>query len=170
MYHECVVAVYDSWQPAREAVRALEADAYPEEQISLVTHSVTAEVPREDALQYGDETENTAAKGAGIGGLVGALLGAPLLTIPGIGPLLIAGPLATSITGAIVGGFLGAMGGWGIHEDHVRQYEELVRDGKILVVAHGDPEEIATAKRILDETPAEEVHVHTETSADDVSP
>jgi uncharacterized membrane protein len=170
MNHECVVAVYGEWDEARQAVQRLEEAGIPQKQVSLVTHSVTEEVPDRQAMQHGDESEHGAAAGAGVGGLLGFLLGAPLLTIPGVGPLLIAGPLATGATGAIVGGFLGALGNWGVHEDHVASYEELVQQGKMLAVDNDQPDQLAEAKRLLDTTPAEEVRMHMETSADHVEP
>lgn len=160
MYQQCVVAIYDSLDKAKRAVEALEHAPFPADQVSLVTHSIRREVPDGSPLQYGDKTERNALKGAGIGGLVGLLLGAPILAIPATGPVLIAGPLATGITGAIVGGFLGSMSGWGVHPNHIREYQQLIREGAVLVVANGDPREVAEAKRILDETDATEVHLH----------
>jgi hypothetical protein len=86
--------------------------------------------------------------------------------IPGVGPLLVAGPLAAGLTGGILGGFLGAMRGWGAHADRVQQYESQVRQGKLLVVANGDPKQTIEAQRVLMETHAEDVHLHARTSAD----
>lgn len=168
MSHECVVAVYDSFEKAKEGVQALEKSDFPSDQVSFVTRSLNDELPDEDALEYGDETERKAAKGASLGGLIGLLLGSPLLTVAGIGSLLIAGPVAMGLAGAIVGGFLGAMGGWGVHTDHIRRYEKQVSDGSLLVIAHGDPLQAAEAMSALQETAAEEVHLHAETSADSV--
>lgn len=168
MYEQCVAAVYRTFAQARDAVQALEQSDFPSEHISLVTHSVEEEVPRdeEEALQYGDSTERAAAKGAGAGGLIGLLAAAPLLTIPGIGPLIVAGPIAAGLTGAIVGGLVGAMSGWGVHPDRIKEYEDKLREGCLLVVAGGDPEQVAEAKRVLDETDAEMVHLHTKTGDD----
>jgi hypothetical protein len=168
MSAQCVVALYESFDEAKAAIRALEEADYPRGQVSFVTHSVKNEVPKEDALQYGDKTERNAAKGAGVGGLLGLLLGSPLLAVSGVGAVLIAGPIATGLAGAIVGGFLGAMSGWGVHVDHVRRYEKEVAAGSLLVVAQGDPQQVAQAERILQQTDAQEVHLHAETSADSV--
>lgn len=166
MANHCVVAVYESFDQAREGVQALEKSTFPSEQVSLVTHSVPEEFLQGKVLQYGDETEKDAAKGAGLGGLLGLLLGTPLLMIPGVGQVLVAGPLATGLTGAIVGGFLGAMGGWGVHTDHAQQYEEQVKQGRLLVIANGDPQQVAEAQRLLRETAAENIQLHVPTSAD----
>lgn len=168
MNQQCVVAIYDSLDNARKAVQVLEQSQFPPDQVSLVTQSIHTQVPEERTMQYGDQAEGNAGKGAGFGGLLGLLLGAPLLAIPGIGPVLLAGPLATAITGAIVGGFLGSMSGWGVHADHVREYEQRVRDGAILVVVNGTPQQLADAQRMLNESNAQEVHVHS--SASDETP
>lgn len=80
-------------------------------------------------LQYGDETERIAAKGAGVGGLVGMLLGTALVT---------------TVTG------------WGIHTDHVRRYEKKIAQGRLLVIANGNPRQVAKAETVLQETDADE--------------
>ena len=117
-------------------------------------------------MQSGDETEKSTAVGAATGGLLGILLGAPLLAIPGIGPALVAGPLAAGLTGAAVGGFLGSMQGWGVHEDHIKQYQRAVDEGKLLVVATGNPQQVAEAKGVLQGTKALTVNTHADNSAD----
>jgi hypothetical protein len=170
MSNECVVAVYDSFERARDAVQALDESHFPADQVSLVTHSVAEEGIPDEELQHGDKAELNAAKGAGMGGLFGALLGAPLLAVPGVGPVLIAGPLAMGLTGAIVGGFLGSMSGWGVHDNHLRNYESKVAEGALLVIANGDPQQVASAERILMQTDPAEIFLHAETSADNVDP
>lgn len=170
MSQQCVVAVYESFDRAKNAVRALERADFPHEQVSFVTHSVADEAPRENALQFGDEAESSAVKGAGLGGLVGVLLSAPLVTVSGLGVVLMAGPVALGLAGAIVGGFLGAMSGWGVHPDHVRRYEQQVAQGALLVIANGDPEQIVHAEKVLQETGPDDLHLHAETSADTVEP
>jgi uncharacterized membrane protein len=91
---------------------------------------------------------------------------ATLLSITGIGLILLTGPLVT-LTGAIVGAFLGAMRGWGIHDSHIREYESLVAQGKVLVVVAGEPPEVEKAESVLHDTAAEHVHLHARTSDDD---
>lgn len=167
---ECVVGIYDRFDKAKDAVQALEDAEYPAERVSLVTQPVDKAVDENEPLQYGDKTERNAATGAGMGGLIGALLGTPLVAIGGVGTLLLAGPIATGIAGAIVGGFLGAMSGWGVHEDNIQRYEQQVADGSLLVIANGDPLQVAEAQQILRQTEAIEVHRHAETSADAVEP
>lgn len=171
MSQECVVAVYPSLERAKHAVQTLESAGFSHDHVSLVTRSPADRVPDDEALQYGDQAERSAAKGAGVGGLIGALLGAPVMTIGGIGAVVIAGPIAMGLTGAIVGGLVGAMSGWGVHSDHVKEYEQRIADGSVLVMASGGPREVAEAEKILQEqTEPDELHLHAETSADSVEP
>lgn len=105
----------------------------------------------------GKETElgNKAAEGAGIGGAIGGSVGAiaaavaaigTSLVLPGLG-LVIAGPLAAAIAGAGAGaaggGLIGALIGWGMPEERVKQYEEGVKNGGILMGVHAKDDEDA---------------------------
>jgi hypothetical protein len=74
------------------------------------------------------------------------------------------------VGGALVGGatgaFLGGLGGWGVHHHQISHYENQIRQGKVLVIAHGDPLQLVAADRMLKETEAAEVHVHAKTSSE----
>lgn len=170
MSRQCVVAVYDSFEDAQKAIAKLDDSKFPSKQVSLVANSVHRDLESTTPLQYGDEAGTDAAFGAGVGGLLGFLMATPLLTIPGIGLMMIAGPLSVGLAGAVVGGFLGALNGWGVHEDHVAQYEAEVSDGACLVVANGGPYEVDFAKQLLEESGAKRVDLHTHESADEVNP
>jgi hypothetical protein len=104
------------------------------------------------------ETElgNKAAEGAGIGGAIGGSLGAiaaavaavgTTIALPGLG-LVIAGPLAAAIAGAgagaATGGIVGALIGWGIPEERVKEYDQGIRDGGILMAVRPKNEEDAS--------------------------
>ena len=91
------------------------------------------------------ELGNKAAEGAGVGGAIGGTIGAiaaaiaavgTSLVIPGLG-LVIAGPAAAALAGAgagaAAGGILGALVGWGIPEERVKQYEKGIKEGGILM-------------------------------------
>jgi hypothetical protein len=167
---ESVVAIYESLDQAKAAVQALEQAGFPHDQVSLVTRNVKRQLDRSDVVEKDDQAEPDARKGAALGGLVGLLLGAPLLTIPGVGLVLLAGPLATALTGAVVGGFLGSMAGWGVPEDAIDEYQDRVREGEVLVIAHGDPLTVARADRLLQATSAREVKLHATPSDSSVDP
>lgn len=170
MSRHCTVAIFDDFAAAQEAVHKLDESKFPSDQVSLVANSVHQDLQSTNILQYGDESDRDALFGAGVGGLLGFFLASPLLTIPGFGLMLIAGPITAGLTGAIVGGFLGSMLGWGVHEDHVAEYEDEVRQGAFLVVASGDPFEVDYAKQVLSETNARSIAMHVRESADIVEP
>src|ERR1700743_332696 len=109
--------------------------------------------------------EGTAA-GVGVGGAVGGslglLAGIGALAIPGVGPLIAAGPIMGALAGlgvgGAVGGLVGALIGLGIPEYEAKRYEGRVKDGGILVSVHCDSsEEVSRAKEILKATGAEDV-------------
>jgi hypothetical protein len=107
--------------------------------------------------------------GAFWGGLWGMLFGAAFFAIPGIGPVLVAGPLVAWIVGALEGavvvGGLGAIGAGlysiGISKDSVVKYETAIKSDKFLVLAHGTADEVAKAKNIMQTTRPVEIGVHT---------
>lgn len=172
MSQETVVAVYQSLADAKAGIQALEEAKFPHDQVSIVTAKRPEELPVDQqgrTLHYGDQSENQAAKGAGVGGLLGVLLAAPIVVATGgVGAILLAGPIAVGLTGAVVGGLVGAMKGWGIHSDHIKRYEERVAEGSVLVIANGDPEQVAEADKILGATEPDEIKLHAEDSGDNV--
>jgi hypothetical protein len=97
--------------------------------------------------------------------LWGLLLGSAFFWVPGIGPILVAGPLAASILGALegavaVGGLSALAAGLyslGIPKNSVAAFETVVQAGKYVLVAHGTSEQVATAKKIIETTKASEV-------------
>jgi hypothetical protein len=157
---ECVVGVFDHFDDARDAVLSLNQAGFSPDRISLVAAGVHERPEVQETLQYGDKTTKNAAAGAGIGGLAGLVVGGAALTASGLGPIFAAGYIATTLTGAIAGAFLGAMSGWGVHDDHISDYEDLVRQGKTLVMFYGDPLQTAEAERTLQRCRASEVRLH----------
>jgi hypothetical protein len=107
--------------------------------------------------------------GALWGGLWGLLFGAAFFWVPGVGPLLVAGPLAAWIVGALEGavvvGGLSAIGAGlfsiGIPKDSILKYETAIKTDKYLLVAHGTAAEAAKAKDILGATAPSELNQHT---------
>jgi outer membrane lipoprotein SlyB len=161
MAEQSVVAVFENTQQAKAAVDKLVASGFPNSSIALVTKSLTTEPEVvKKTLEFGDNTEKDAAIGAGIGGVIGLLGGATVVSLAGMG-VVIAGPLG-AMTGAVVGGLIGAIRGWSVHQDHIRKYEEKVQAGQVLVIAHhGDPQKIASAEKVLQGIPHVEVSLHT---------
>lgn len=102
----------------------------------------------------GDDTAKGAGIGAAIGGLGGLLLGLGALAIPGIGPVIAAGPIAAALAGAgigaVTGGIIGALVDLGIPEESAHAYAESVRRGSVLVAAQVDDARVADASRIME--------------------
>jgi hypothetical protein len=96
------------------------------------------------------------------------LFGSAFFAIPGIGPVLVAGPLVAWVVGALEGavvfGGMGVIGAGlcsiGLPKDHVVKYETAIKSDKFLVLAHGTKDEVAKAKEIMQTTRPAEVALH----------
>lgn len=163
---QSVVAVCGNLPEAKSAIARLKQHGFPTDHISLVARGLEDDSELHGYVNYGDHTEKDAGIGGLAGGIFGALVGAAFFWIPGFGPLLVIGPLVSGMTGFVVGALIGAMVGWGIPEDQVAEYQQKVKQGKYLVIAHGDPQQVDTAATVLREGNCEEVHLHAKTSAD----
>jgi len=161
-----VVAVFAHLADAKQAIKQLSHGGVSQDQISLVAHSLEDDHEVQSYLAHGDQSETDAARGAMVGGILGLLAGAAFFWIPGFGPLVILGPLATGFTGSAVGALVGAMTGWGIPKDRVRRYEQKVKAGAVLVIVHGSPLLVSDAYRILTEASPQELHLYAADSAD----
>lgn len=137
------VSLFEDLEDARDAVEDLVDMGIARDDISLVTRDVTGEYESylETEHDGGDEKAEAAAAGAVggavVGGLTGLLLGLGVLVVPGLGPVVAAGPIAAALTGAAVGGVTGgllsAMVEWGVPEEDAEYYAEGVRRGGTLV-------------------------------------
>ncbi|MBT2687682.1 general stress protein [Bacillus sp. ISL-47] len=139
-----IVGAYDTEQEAIQAVEKLRSEGYRPEDISVISKNqedVDA-VTEETGTKTEEGLATGAATGGVLGGLTGLLAGVGALAIPGIGPIVAAGPIAATLTGAAVGagagGIAGALIGMGIPEEEAHRYEADVKSGKILVLV--DPE------------------------------
>jgi hypothetical protein len=92
---------------------------------------------------------------------VGTLAGVSPAAASGTAMLLLSGPIAVGgLASALVSAFVGSLLGWGIHSVQITHYEGLLASGNTLVVAEGEPLEVAHAERVLRETGPSELHVH----------
>ena len=120
----------------------------------------------------GDRMMYWGKMGAFWGGLWGMLFGSAFFFVPGVGPLLVAGPLVMWIVGALEGaaimGGLSALGAAlfsiGIPKDSILKYEAAVTNGRFLLIVHGTPEEVQRAKDRLDDAEATETTIHAESA------
>jgi len=148
-----IVGLFDTFPAAQSAVQDLVSTGIPREDISLTSNNATGEHTLEGHTGeghtgegHGNHAGSAAATGAGIGAVVGGiggvLAGLGMLAIPGIGPILAAGPIAAALAGAgigaVAGGLLGALVGMGIPEEDAHAYAEGVRRGGTLVTVATD--------------------------------
>lgn len=163
-----VVAVFESHDQAESAIRELQRDGFDMKQLSIVGKDYHTEEHVVGYYTTGDRMAYWGKLGAFWGGFWGLLFGSAFFWVPGIGQLLVAGPLVTWIVGALEGavmmGGLTALGAGlysiGIPKNSVVQYETEVKNGKLLLVAHGTADEVERAKKLLGRTQAKTTTVH----------
>src|ERR1700729_2820834 len=131
----------------------------------------TKQIGTEKATKAPEGATAGAGTGAVLGGALGLLAGIGALAIPGVGPLIAAGPIMAALAGmgvgGTVGGFTGALIGMGIPEYEAKRYEGRIAKGGILLSVHCDTsDEIKRAKEIMKSTHAEDVSSTGEASAD----
>lgn len=159
-----VVGLYDELFQARETVQELVDADFARDRISLIANASSSDYERyfDSEGRYVTDFEagpvrTDAGEGAGIGaiigGLGGLLLGLGLLAVPGIGPVLAAGPILAAILGAgagsIVGGLIGALINTGVPEETAGLYAEAVRRGASIVLITTDESLVMEAERIM---------------------
>ena len=150
-----VSRLFDSYELARQAVTELKEAGIPESEISIVANNVDS---RHDHKGDGDDDGSGAGTGAGVGatlgGAAGLLTGLGMLAIPGVGPVVAAGWLATTALGALAGGaaggVIGALTDAGVDEEDAHVYAEGVRRGGTLVTVRADEDVASRADAILD--------------------
>jgi uncharacterized protein (TIGR02271 family) len=159
-----VVGLFDQFDNAQRAVQGLKDAGFRNNDINLIASDQKDEYARQlggrkAGTQEGNEAAEGAAVGAGtgamLGGLGGFLLGIGALFIPGIGPVIAAGPIVATLIGAGVGaatgGIVGALVGLGIPEDEANAYAEGVRRGGTLVTVRTEDNMAEKAVRIMNQ-------------------
>ena len=162
------VAVYQSHEQATAAVVALREAGIDVTKISVVGKDYHTDEHVTGYYNAGDRMKYWGKLGAFWGGLWGLLLGTGFFFIPGIGPVLVAGPvvafIAAALEGAAVVGGLSVLGAAlysiGIPKNSVLRYEVALRSDQFLIVVHGTADEVAKASEALRSTAAVDVTVH----------
>ncbi len=152
-----VVAVYEDHTAAQNAIEQLQKSGFDMDKLSIVGKDYLTEEHVTGYYHTGDRMKHWGKLGAFWGGLWGLLLGAAFFWVPGVGAVLVGGPLVASIVGALESAALfaglSAIGAGlyslGIPKNSILTYETEVKAGKFLVVAHGTAEDTAKAKEIL---------------------
>ncbi len=163
---KAVIGVFRSEEFAKEAIAELKRNGFDEREISLIAKDKQEQKNRGDAepeqrLTMEDQNLSEGMfTGSALGGIAGLLAGAGALLIPGIGPIIAAGPLAAFLTGVVGGGLAGGLVDFGIPEERGRYFEERVKKGDILVTLKADDDEIQEIASILENNGAEDVESH----------
>lgn len=155
-----VIGVFHSQGQAEEAVHKLREEGFDREISIVAKEEETGEKDAGDIRMENDSVADGATTGGVIGGLTGLALGAGALVIPGLGPLIAAGPIAGLLSGAATGGLGGALIDWGIPEAEAKRYEEEVRQGKILVSVECSDDKADKCQSILSEKGSGDIKIH----------
>jgi len=136
-----VIAVYVSHEAAEAAIKELQLSGFEMKKLSIIGQDIHTE---------------------------GLLFGSAIFLVPGLGPLLVAGPLVAWIVGALEGAIVGggrsivgaALYNLGIPKDSVVRYEKALKTGRFLLIAHGVKFDTTLAREILDRTGPETLDHH----------
>lgn len=163
---QTVIGIFHGMDRAEQALNGLKEAGFTAEQVSVVAQD------KRDVQQMADKTDMV-AEGAGsgavagtvLGGLAGFLVGISALVIPGIGPIVGAGIIGSTLAGAGIGaatgGLIGALTAEGVSEDDARGYEESVKKGGILlsVRATGDTQ-VRQAQQVFERAGGADVRAY----------
>jgi uncharacterized membrane protein len=163
-----VVAIYKSHTEAEAAVKELQRSGFNMKKLSIVGRDYHTDEQVIGYYNAGDRIAFWGKTGAIWGGIWGLLFGSAFFMIPGVGPLVMAGPIVGWIVGALEGamvvGGLSAIGAClyslGIPEDSVLQYETALKSGKFVLLAHGNKQELIYARGIIQRTSPEALQEH----------
>ena len=163
-----VVSIFNTHTEAEDAVKELQKSGFDMKKLSIMGKDYHSEEHVVGYYNTGDRVKYWGKLGAFWGGFWGLLFGSAFFIIPGIGPIVVGGPLVTWIIGALEGaavmGGLSAIGAAlfsiGMPKDSILKYEMSLKSNKFLLVAHGTGEEVEHARKILETTKATETTVH----------
>jgi len=154
-----IVALYDHYQDASQAVGDIVATGVSHAKISLLANNLSGDHPAlvsnpavaAEDFAAKDEAQPAAVTGAelgiSVGGVVGVLLGASALLIPGIGPLVAVGALAAA--GGVIGGAVGMLTEHGISHADSHLYAEGLKRGGTLVTVVADQSQLDAIRQIF---------------------
>src|SRR5580700_9339537 len=163
-----VVAVYETHAGAEDAIKELQRAGIDLKTLSIVGKDTHTDEHVVGYYNTGDRMKYWGKTGAFWGGFWGLLFGSAFFAIPGIGPVLAAGPVVAWIVGALEGavivGGVSALGaglyGIGIPKDSIIQYELAIKTDKFLLMVHGTIPEVEKARDIIESTKPVSVSIH----------
>ncbi len=166
--NNAVVAIYKSHDEAEAAVKELQKSGFDMKKLSIVARDHHTDEHVIGYYNAGDRMKYWGKVGAFWGGMWGMLFGSAFFLIPGVGPLLVAGPLVSWIVGALEGaavvGGASALGAGlyslGFPKNSVLEYETALKTDKFVVIAHGTAKEVTHAREIINRTNPEALEQH----------
>jgi hypothetical protein len=177
-----VFGIFDNATQAEQAVDRLMEAGFTSGDVSVLFPDTKSskEFAHEKNTKAPEAATAGVAAGGAAGGTLGLLAGIGSLAIPGLGPLIAAGPIMGALAGmgvgGAVGGLIGALVGMGIPEYEAKRYESRLKAGGVLLSVHCDSsEEVNRAEQVLKEAGAEDIAsagekaVSTQKMGDDVS-
>jgi len=162
-----IVVVYDSHQATEAGVRELQKGGFDMAKLSIVGKEYYTEEHIVGYYNSGDSMKYWGQMGAFWGGLCGLLSGTAFFVLPGMGPMLIAGPLAAGVAGSLAeqqSDDLSVLGlclhSLGVPKTSILRYEWSLRKDKVLLVAQGAAKDLMKARDALRQTQPDELNVH----------
>lgn len=160
-----VVALFSNHDEAEAAVHELHKAGFDMKKLSIIGRDYNTEEQVLGYVNTGDRVRYWGKFGALWGGLWGLLFGSAMLLFPGVGHIIVLGPLASALLnlvgGAAVGGGVGALGGAlasiGIPPDAVIKYQTAIKADQFAVIASGSTDDVHRAKLLLHAAGAKEV-------------
>lgn len=164
IYHKRAIGAFPTRLSAEYALTELQQAAFDMKRVSVIARDArhgevagTEITTRPNSNQAAEGAATGAVTGGALGGLTGLLVGLGALTIPGVGPLLLGGAVATALAttlsggaiGAAAGTLIGALLGLGVPEDQAKIYSDRISRGEYLVIVEGTELEIMQAESIL---------------------
>lgn len=157
-----VIGIFSSRDRAEKAVSELRDRGFDKEISILAKDKEFTPGKDENTVMFGggDSVTDGATTGGVIGGIAGLAIGAGALAIPGIGPIIAAGPIAGLLSGAATGGVAGGLADWGIPEERGKYYEGKMKEGNIICTVQSSDDKIDAAADILRKNGAQDVETH----------
>jgi hypothetical protein len=157
-----IVGFFPTRAEAETAISELVREGFSRDQVSIIaggsnsatsTTSTLHDAPNVGPVPETGSTEDVGEKAA-IGGIAGTILGIAALAIPGVGPILAAGPLAMALTGAAAGaatgGLIGVFTKDGVPEDRAQHYSKAITSGNVMVSVHATADHVDHAASVLE--------------------
>lgn len=164
-----VLCIATTLGQAERIVQQLQSQGFPASEISVLMPDTSGhhDFGHVKQTKAPEGTATGAATGGVAGGVIGLLAGIGALAIPGVGPLIAAGPIMAALSGAAVGatagGVVGGLIGLGIPEIEAKRYEEKLKNGNYVIAVHGhDSDEVDRAEKIYKDAGAEDITTSTD--------